>query len=298
MSFHDRCVHEKYTNNASAFVLGKFGGPGPRTNLKILVSVMGNACTHEEDTGRFLTPRTRARVDPAPLLLLRHPKGDGSSPRPMTPEERQYLFERKRLQRLNQQAYLRSVTSESTSASQREVLESLMEEAGDAVPHSAAGVLGSWGAGTVPSPLAAVSPPPEGLAQKSSKELSPSQLHSPTRADRVAEERGRSWIDVLRHDKANVNDDDPSLLRDVSSALTAIVPEPSTAQAETDALQPSLSPAPSKPTVTFAQERISSPMRPPSIAGLGLPSPTGDLACPVTLGTAGGGPRVAGLTAR
>ena len=235
-----------------------------------------------------MTPRTRKRVEPAPLLLLRHPTGDGSSPRPMTPEERQYLRERKRLERLNQEAYLRSVTS--TPASQREVL----EEAGDAVAHSAAGVLGSWGAGTVPAPAvpSAISPPPAkgvGLAKNSSKKLSPLQLHGPTRADQahrgvraLAEERERTWIDVLRHDKANGHGggDHPSLLRDVSSALTAIVPEPSTAQAETDVLQASLSPAPSKPTVMFAQERISSPIRPPSISGLGLPSPYRVLACP------------------
>jgi hypothetical protein len=215
-----------------------------------------------------MTPRTRTRVEPAPLLLLRHPTGDGSSPRPMTPEERQYLRERKRLERLNQEAYLRSVTS--TPASQRPVL----EEAGDAVAHSAAEVLGSWGAGTVPAPAvpAAISPPPAkgvGLAKNSSKKLSPLQLHGPTRADQahrgvraLAEERERSWIDVLRHDKANEHGggDHPSLLRDVSSALTAIVPEPSTAQAETDG--------------------ISSPIRPPSISGLGLPSPYRVLACP------------------
>ena len=295
------------------FILGALHSSNSRIGARLGEICMGNVCCHEEDIG-FLTPRTRARAEPPSLLLLRHGSGDGSSPRPMTPEERQYLRERKRIERLKQEAYLRSVSSQAASHraarggsqiskierfiardlhdSTEKDLPVVLEEAGDVFAHSAAGVLGSWGTGTVPAQVVPDCSPPratkdEWLAKKSFEKVA------------LAQERERSWTDALRHDKANGHSvggrDNPSLLRDVSSALTAIVPAPSAAQAETDVLLAELSPAPSKPTVTFAQERISSPIRPPSIGGLGLKrgdSPSSS----VTVGIAGGG--LPGLNAR
>lgn len=228
---------------------------------------------HEEDGGRYLTPRTRAReVEPVPFrFMLRHPTGDGKSPRPMTPEERQYLRERKRKERLKQEAYLRHVTcaSEHGQSTEKET-PGVLDEAGDVVANTAAGVLGGWGASAVTD---SADDSPQRAGEHPASPMRSDQAHCGTSARAaymgcIAEERMPSWTDVLRHDDANRHGsrDDPSLIRDVSAALTAVVPAPLFAQAETNVLQVSMSP--SKP-VMFALKRTS-PIRPPSIEGLGL----------------------------
>jgi len=262
---------------------------------------MGNACTHE-DSSQYaeFTPRTRASMEePSPVrLMLRH--SDGTSPRPMTPEERAYLREKKRMERRRRESYVRAVSDRSagTPASSSSPPKLAPDDASDAVARSAASALGGWGSDAAPAVLGNPPPGEQASPPRADRTARPA---SAARLDRITEDAEgaakQSWLASLpfRHEQGRRNDS--PLLQDVSAAIAAVAatpnPLPPTAASQlpggsAPVLQPSTAPAhagglgvpaanpasdrlrPSSPTAVQRKYHTGSPTHPPSMGGLGL----------------------------